>query len=1103
MKKCLIKRRFLYEIVKISLTQLAIVLVFSSIAFALPGKAQKILDIKVSIALDNVSLGNSLLELEKTAQVKFSYNSRALKLSQKVNITANNEALSSVLNRLLLPLNIQYFEVSNRIVLRKNDEIVSGKNSENELVFNATKNAIADITIKGTVTDEKGGKLPGVSIVIKGTTRGTNTNSNGEYSIAIPDNKATLVFSFVGYKSQEITIGALSKIDVTMAESVLDLEEVIVTGYGTTRKADLTGAIVSINSEDLNATVNRNLTLSLQGLVPGLEVNTITNKAGSNQALTIRGENSLSASSAPFIVLDGIPFNGNLNDLNPQDIESINVLKDASSSAIYGARGANGVILITTKRGRTGTPRISYTHTSGVASIAHKVDMQDGPQYIAQLQELRRYRTGILSNPMDVLQSAEIANYQAGIVTDWIDLVYRKGAYTRDDQLSISGGNDKTTYYNSIGYQYQEGLPQNNNFSRFTIRSNITHKPIDWLEIGTNLQFTHSDYGGTIPAIAQSLIMSPYGKVYNKDGSYDFYPVFPQTYNSSPFANIKATNDDIRISGITNAYAVISPVKGLSYRLNLGYQVNGKNNGIYYPKTTMSGLGQNSYGSITNEDNFRATFENILNYKLALGTHSLDFTGLYSQETISASQAYSFGRGFATDGSLYHSLESASVKDVSSGLQEQAIESFMGRVNYDFKKLYYLTLTVRRDGYSGFGANNKYGTFPSAAVAWNISDEQFFNSSFVDRLKLRFSYGLNGNMGIPPYRTLDSFANFPFVFGDNGKTLNGFRNSVIGNPALRWESTTSANLGVDFAFLKNRISGSLELWQSNSNDLLMQQSIPITNGYKSVWNNIGEVANKGIELTLNTANINKGNFQWNSFFNFSANTDEIVSLASGAKQDLANNWIVGERIRINYNFLQDGVWQLGEEAKLAASPQSAEKIGGLKIKDVNGDGKLTNDDRMVQGTPTPMWRAGSTNEFKYNRWTLSVFINANWGSRQDNAMFNPTLWPLDKNSGFPDISYWSPQNPSNKIPSVGYVDPRNLGYYEDASVVRIKDVRLSYNVPIKGIINNLQFSLRCWNLHAFTKNWVGWDPEQPTTGNSAQATDPIPREYSLSMKIDF
>jgi TonB-linked SusC/RagA family outer membrane protein len=1041
-----------------------------------------------------------LKSFRNNRSLTFFYKNEQIPTDAKISIEFKNEKIEVILDEILAGTGLTYHVLDKDIVITSNQTVKGELSSQQQK------------SVSGKVTDTTGSPLPGVTIVVKGTTIGIVTDIDGNYSITkVPEN-ATLQFSFVGMKTQEIAIGNKTIINVTLTEDNIGIEEVVAIGYGTARKADLTGSVVSVNAEKLKATINTNLALTLQGVVPGLEVTSSSYSAGANQILTIRGENSMSASNAPLIILDGIPYDGNLNDINPEDIGSINVLKDASASAIYGARSSNGVILITTKEGSSGKPRVSFTHTSGIASIAHKVDMQNGEQYIKGLQEYWRFNGTIYNDPLQVLQSNEHPNYQAGIEIDWIDHAYRK-AYTQDDQISISGGTDKTSYYNSIGYHYQEGLAMNDQYKRFTILSNVSHNPTDWLEVGTKLQFTRSDYGGTSPALSNILAMSPYGNVYEADGSYDFYPVDPKTYFISPFANIDATNDDIRTGGIINGYALFKPLKGLSYRLNLGFNINGMDMGSYYPKTTQSGKSVGSYGTITNDNNFRSTFENILNYKHTAGAHSLDLTGLYSREKTQASQSYSYGRGFVSDAPLYHFMESASTKDISSGFRETSIESLMGRLTYDFNKLYYLTLTVRRDGYSGFGANNKYGTFPSGSVGWNISDQEFFKSSsaleFISFLKLRFSYGLNGNMAIPPYRTLDSFSSMPYVYGDNSNTQTGFRNSVIGNPGLKWENTESANIGLDFGILKNRISGTIELWKSNSNNLLMQQSVPVMNGYLSVWNNVGELGNKGIELSLNTVNMIKGNFSWNSYFNFSSSKDEILTLASGATKDLANLWIVGERLNINYNYLRDGVWQLGQEDEIANSPQKGEKPGSARIKDINNDGKLNDADRVVQGSPTPKWRAGLTNEFKYKGWTLSMLFNAVWGNRMENSFLDPITWTPANNGNFPDVDYWSPENPANYTPSAGYQNPYRLFFYEDASYVRIKDVKLSYNFSPKGILetwgmDNLQFSLSCWNLYTFT-NWIGWDPEQPIGefNTYSNSTHPVPRTLNFSVKIDL
>ncbi|MFZ4707675.1 MAG: SusC/RagA family TonB-linked outer membrane protein, partial [Bacteroidales bacterium] len=869
--------------------------------------------------------------------------------------------------------------------------------------------------------------------------------------------------------------------------------------------------IVSVNSAKLEKTINSNLTKTLQGTVPGLEITNTSFKAGAAQTITIRGDNSLSASNAPLIILDGIPYDGSLNDINPGDIESVNVLKDASSSAIYGARSANGVIIISTKQGKEGKPKISFSSSYGVGSIANKIDMLNGDEYISMLQEYKRWRNLTTNfDPLAILQTNEIPNYQAGKTTDWIDLGYRNSMQL-NNEFSISGANEKTSYYNSIGYHKENGLALGDQYTRVTLRSNIKHIPTKWLEIGSNLQFSYSDYSGTTPDRTALVYSSPYGQVKTSTGDWELYPVYPQTFLYSAFADFNATNDNHVYGGIVNVYGVLRPAKGLSYRLNLGYNLNSNYLGTYYPKNTNTGKGANGLASKTSNLNTRWTFENVLDYKTVFGSHTISFTGLFSREGNTSDQSYLTGQGFVSDATLYNFMTSASIKNISSYYTESYIESLMGRLNYDFGKKYFATFTVRRDGYSGFGANNKYGVFPSAAVGWTISEENFLKNStsmkFVDLLKLRFSYGINGNMAIPAYRTLDSFSSVPMIFGDNSTTVNGLLNSVIGNPDLRWEGTEAYNVALDFGFFKNRLTGTVDLWKSNSKDLLMTRSVPVMNGYSSVWDNIGQVENKGIELSLNSINITKGDFMWNSSFNFSKNSDKITSLSQGETKNIANLWFVGEPLSVIYNYKQTGVWQLGQEAEIAASPQKGEQPGAARLEDVNKDGKLDASDKVILGSRTPSWRAGLTNEFKYKRWSFDIFINTVQGIKQDNGLLFPIKYGIDKNANFLNIPYWRPDRPNNRFTSVGYMNPWNIPYLDDASFVRIKDATLSYDLSSIGIIkswgiNKLTLSVTCRNLYTFTK-WIGWDPETTVSGSEALGAYPSAREISFGVKIDL
>lgn len=938
--------------------------------------------------------------------------------------------------------------------------------------------------VSGSVKDTRGIGIPGVSVVVQGTTIGTVTDIDGSFLIEVPDGNAVLKYSFIGYKSLTIKVDLNKAMVIVMEEDVTGLEEVVVVGYGSQKKNDMTGSIYSVKAEDLESMPNINIMQGLQGAVPGLNITNTNSAPGSTPQISIRGENSLSASNSPLIILDGIPFEGSMNDINPGDIQSVSVLKDASSSAIYGSRGANGVILISTKKGKKGKARINYSGYFGFQSVENKLDLMDGAGYIKFLQDYNGFLGKTDLSPESLLMADEIPQYQEKSEIDWQDKVFRV-APQQDHQISMSGGNATTQYYTSLGYMDQRGVVENSGMKRYSVRSNIDHKLFDWLKTGVNMQLTLKDLGGNRPSVTNALKVSPYGKIRDENGAYTHYPQSPQKYYSNPFANDGATVDNETKRILTNIYAEVDLpfVKGLSYRLNMGVDYYNQETGSYYPSYTLSGRQTSGLANIANSSNRRWTLENILKYTNDFGNHHVDITGLYSRESERNKLAKMEGKGFVNDDNLYHYIQSAEQKEIESKLTETDIVSYMGRFNYSYAKKYFLTFTGRTDGYSGFGKNNKYGFFPSLALGWNISQESFIQDSealnFVDFLKLRASYGENGNMGVSPYKTLDSFASRYYVYGDNANTANGVLISTVGNPDLRWESTVSLNLGIDFALLDNRVSGNVEYYQSESKDLLMQRQLPVMNGYTSIWYNVGKTENWGLEFNVNTINLTKGDFEWSSNFNVSLNRDKIVELRGDGEDDLANKWFIGESLRVYYDYNKVGIWQTGDD--IANSHMPSAKPGTPIFKDVNNDGKLTGEDREIIGSKLPDWVGGMTNTFSYKNWSLSVYINTVQGLTKQNNLLDPGIWLPAKNTNYLNIPYWTPERPSNTYVAPGY-DENTLGhkYYQDASFVRIKDVSLSYNFPKESLdkwgISNLKFYVSGKNLHTFT-DWIGYDPE--------------------------
>lgn len=1052
---------------------------------------------KMTLKFREISYAELFQEIESQTEFRFVFSSSKLDPAQKVGIDVEKKTLDEILDK-TLPEGVTY-EIIDRYVVITN---ANGKKSPATI--------LQQNVVSGKVTDDTGQPLPGVTVVIKGTTQGTVSNADGNYSLTgIPAN-ATLVFSFVGMQTQEVAVGNKTVINISMKIDAIGIEEVIAVGYGTQRKSDLTGAIYSVKTEKLQEMPNTNILQGLQGTVPGLVVTNTESAPGASPQLRIRGENSLSASNNPLIILDGIPFEGNLNEISTNDVESVNVLKDASASAIYGARAANGVIIITTKRGEQGKARIDYRGYFGIQNAEKKLDMMDGDQYFQLKKDIAKNQGNVTDfSPEKILNSAELPQYYAGTITDWQNMVLRTGLQ-QEHNISISGGSDKTLYYTSLNYLDQEGIIEYTGMKRVSLRSNLDHTINDWLKTGVNIQLTNKDLGGSVfshkgdfagklPDFADALRISPYGKVKDETGRYTHYPEFPNTfYNfTNPFANDGTTADNVTKRAIVNLYGEINfPfLEGLSYRMNYGIDYNNQEIGYYWPSYTYYGNQFRGVAETNNNNEERWTWENILKYTKDIQEHHIDFTGLFSREGFERKTYQQIGRGFVNDDNLYHYVQSADSKEIYSTLTETDLVSYMARINYNYNNKYFFNATARADGYSGFGENNKYGFFPSVAISWIPTQEGFFQNSaslkVIDYIKVRASLGENGNMGINPYQTLDAYRTASYVFGNNPTTVNGFMLNTVGNPDLKWETTITFNAGIDFAVLDNRISGSMDYYQSHTKDLLMTRQVPVMNGYTTIWYNVGKTENKGFEFNLNTVNVKSGDFEWSSNFNFSANRDKIVDLRGDGKNDLANNWFIGEPLRVYYNYKRIGIWQTGETT--AGTHMPTAKPGFTKLADITGDGKLTADDRVILGSMLPSWIGGMTNNFTYGNWSLSVYIN----TVQD-------ILKADNMGGisgtYMDLPYWREDRPNNEFPARGITEPVAYGVYRDASYVRIKDVSLSYNFPAKSLdklgVSNLKLYVSGKNLYTFT-DWLGYDPE------AASVEGPYPNARTMVFGVNL
>lgn len=971
-----------------------------------------------------------------------------------------------------------------------------------------------DIKVSGTVISGADNyPIIGANILVKGTTIGTITDVDGNFSFEVPQG-STLVISYIGYQAQEIKVSGNAPIKVVLSEDSEKLDEVVVIGYGSQKKSDMTGGIVAVGNEKLQMVTTNNLMDKLAGQVPGLNITMEKASPSEDQVLRVRGENSLTADNSPLIVLDGIPYSGSLGDIDPDNIENLSVLKDASSAAIYGSRGANGVILIQTKKGKKGTATVSYKGQVGFSQPERRINVMKGPEYVKFLQDQWAYMNynGVIKNPEDILNVSEIENWKNGIETDWQDQIFRN-ALTNSHQISVSGGTEKTTYMASISRLNQEGVVKDTGMKRTNISLNVTQQLGNWLTIGMATQAALKEYGGVQAGISDALCQSPYGQPYNSDGSLNFYPM-DQTLHPNPLADLDATSDKTSRNIFVSTYADVKlPIKGLSFRTNFGYNYRNKFEASYYGRNTLTGKAKNGSAAIKNQHDWDYTWENVLKYELQLGKHKFDATGLFSMQQTSQEISEQKGTSFVNDDSEYHNMAGAEEnKTVTSELTETAMLSYMLRLNYNYANKYLFTATGRSDGYSAFGENNKYAFFPSLAAAWNLSSEEFMENtnSWLDMLKVRVSWGSNGNQAIKAYQTLDRLKLTNYIWGDKGTTVNGVILSYnsIGNPNLKWETTRTVNAGVDFSFFNSRLSGSIDFYVSNTSDLLMSRTVPIMNGYNSIMDNVGETRNTGVELALNSVNVESKDFRWSSSFNFALNRDKIIELRGDGKDDITNKWFIGEPVKVYYDYKVVGTWQEGDNFLNADGKeiQKGAKPGHAKLEDVDGDGTITAKDKQIIGSKLPSFTMSLGNTFAYKNFTFSFLLNGVFGAWKQMNDYNFDRWS-SKYNYISGMDYWTPENPTNAMTSPGYVPYDKHEFYKKMNYVRIKNISLGYNLP-KSILNpigvsSLNVNVSVNNLYTFSniKNALNFDG----TDYNANIIScyPTARSYMLGLNLIF
>lgn len=1123
----------LSNIMRITFAQMALLVLSVSMSYAHASLGQDILDKKVSINAQSADMRKVLNDIEKQTAVKFVFSNNTIKAANKITFNASAERLSFVLAKLFAPLSISYEVLGARILLVK-AEVSSSISAQPDFLQPSKPTLPAQLAlfmVNGKVVDEKNEALVGANIALEGTSKGTTTDLNGDFRLELEDGEknGTLIVSYVGFEKQSVAIEGRTTINVILQESG-QLNEVIVVGYGTVKKSDLTGAVSSVKAEQIAAYPAAGLTQALQGRAPGVQIQANNGDPGASFKIRIRGSSSINASSDPIFVIDGF-VGGQLPP--PEDIESIEVLKDASATAIYGSRGANGVIMVTTKKGKAGKSRVELNTSYSSQEEINRLQLLNADQYTAYMKEI-------------------LPNYVSpGGNTDWQDAIFKPGAI-QNHQLSFSGGNQAVKYYVSGSLFDQKGIIIGTNFKRYSLTNNLSFKVNEKVQIDLNVLAQSAARTGTrtqegsggansAGAVSSAFKFMPNQNIYNKDGSYTI--ALQGDPIDNPFAIVNELQDESVTDRLqANFSADFQLLKSLKFRTTLGAATSNQRAGFFEPTTLNQGKSIGGDASLNGNKSLNIINENYLNYSQTIGrNHDINVLAGYSFQQNRFESWGARSQSFITNAVEFWNLGSGAVTQASnSGLSESQLESYFSRVNYGFKNKYLLTLNARYDGSSNFSKNFKWAFFPSGAVAWNIMNEGFMeNVKFFDTWKLRASYGLTGNQAINPYQTLATFTSVLAVI--NGKQVNAVRPNTVANENLTWESTAQFDIGTDVSFLKNRFNLTVDYYERTTRDLLFSVPLPQYSGYQTQLKNVGKVINKGLEFGLNSK-ILVGAFKWSLDLNISTNHNEVLELPNnndiqygagpGHMIGLGNTQIlrVGYPIGSFFGWVYDGVYQAGDNFLPGGGFERV--AGGEKYQDINGkkdasgkltgepDGQLNADDRMIIGNPNPDFIWGINSDFKWKNFDLNVFFQGTQG----NDLLSFTLLEIESmaspyNATIKALDRWTSTNTNTNIPvrSSARTQRVSTRWVYDGSYARLKNIALGYNVPLGGnskkYIQKIRVYVSAQNILTFT-SYPGYDPEvnYGSSGSGANSNRnlgldygsyPNAKSYTLGLNIGF
>lgn len=1013
-------------------------------------------------------------------------------------------------------------------VLRYSILILFLIHSLNSLYAQIEPKPIINASLVGTVIDASSKEpIEGVTVQLEAVTHSVKTDGNGRFQFVTGQKLPfTLIVSFVGYEKKRIVINTSPTV-IELSPTTEDLDEVVVVGYGTQKRRDLTGSVASLNESLLKQNVS-SLDQTLKGGISGVQVTQTSGQPGGGVSIRIRGGASIQGGNEPLYVIDGFPIYNQtestgvgsgtpvnpMSSINPSDVESIEVLKDAAATAIYGSRGANGVILVTTKKGKAGRVQLSYDGSIGQQQVLKKIDVLTAPDF-AILRNEALYDAYANLGKFQYLTQDKID--QLGEGTNWQKEAFQNGKIA-NHQLSLSGGAEQVQYFIGANYFDQEGVIKSTDFKRLGFRSNINANPFKRLNVGANFSINRTTSQIAPSGIVNALlIMPPTATIYDSDGSYTLRNPFENIF-ANPIATLKETtntSNTLRILG--TSFAQYDIIEGLQAKVLLGVDLNNRTDKFYLPSYTYEGVGNNGKANLGNLESYSWLNENTLNYTTSFQDHHLNALVGFTQQEAKNETFNAGAENFVTDDLLYNSLQSgATLVRPNSDAYSWVLHSYLARINYNYANRYYLSASIRRDGSSRFGADNKWGNFPSLAFSWRASNESFFKEAFpaVNDLKIRASFGTTGNQEIGQYQSLSTLYNLNYLFGN--KIVTGFASQRIPNKNLGWETTYQYDGGLDIALFNSRLQFTLDYYYKKTTDLLLNVEIPWTSGYASSLQNFGSVSNKGFEFGLKTRNLN-GKFIWNTDVNFSFNRNQVLTIGTGAQSYISGNYIIkiGEPLGTFYGTQIDGILQKGEEStKGAFTGNAVPKAGDRLYKDIDGDGKFTTaNDRTIIGNAQPDFIFGLTNTLSYRGFDLTFLIQGTVGNELLNInRQNLEMFTGQQNASTDALERWTETNPSQTYPRAK-LDPAPIfsdQFVENGSFVRLKSFQFGYTIP-KHVLNargisNLNVYLSGQNLLTWSK-YKGFDPEVTSGSNVQIGTDsgiyPASRSLTVGLSLTF